>query len=438
MSLKLNAEYLRQFITESEYENFESPTITAAKRLQEDTEKCSQPVGWVDLPKTFDREEFARIKSAAEKIKKICEVFVVIGIGGSYLGARAAIEFIKGENHNVFSGESPEIYFTGNSIDSDSIYELLEICKNKEIAINVISKSGTTTEPAIAFRIFRELLENKYGKDGAKERIYITTDKKVVPGTLKEFAENAGYETFIVPDDIGGRYSVLSAVGLLPIAVAGCDIDQIMRGALDACKDFDNFDYASNDCLKYAAIRNILYSKGKSIEIYCAYSMSFRYIAEWLKQLFAESEGKDNKGIFPASLIYTTDLHSLGQYVQDGKRILFETVILTNKPRHDISIPKAENDIDGLDYISGRSLSYVNSKAFLGTVQAHCSGGVPNIIMELDCADEMNFGYMTYFFEKACAISGYILGINPFNQPGVEEYKRNMFIHLGKPGYEHK
>jgi len=436
MSIKLETKFLKNFISEEEMASMKPRAVAAAEKLNACVSDKSQPVGWVTLPDDYDKDEFARIKAAAKRIREMCDVFVVIGIGGSYLGARAAIEFVKGENHNLLRDGDPMVLFAGNSIDSDSLYETIELCRGKRIAINVISKSGTTTEPAIAFRVFRGLLEEQYGKEGAKERIFVTTDRRVRPGTLKEFAELEGYETFVVPDDIGGRYSVLSAVGLLPIAVAGCDIDAMMAGAEKARVDTDNTDFDSNIVMQYAAIRNILHEKGKDMEVFGAFVPDLRFTGEWLKQLFAESEGKDNKGIFPGSVIYSTDLHSVGQYIQEGKRIIFQTLITLGAPRHTVTIPHDDANIDGIGYIEGKSLHYVNDKAFLGSAYAHCDGGIPNVILEMPCANEENFGYMVYFFEKACAVSGYILGIDPFNQPGVEAYKKNMFRLLGKPGYE--
>ncbi|MDD6313109.1 MAG: glucose-6-phosphate isomerase [Firmicutes bacterium] len=436
MALRLKTDYLEGFLTKDEIKAGEAKAKAAFDRVEKDSAEKSQPVGWLRLPVNYDKEEFARIKAAAEKIKSMCDVFIVIGIGGSYLGARAAIEFVKSNNYNLLPKETPDIYFSGNSIDGDALHDLIEICKGKRICVNVISKSGTTTEPAIAFRVFRDILVKQYGEDGAKERIFVTTDKTPKPGTLKEFADLEGYETFVVPDDIGGRYSVLTAVGLLPIAVAGCDIDAMMKGAEKAMIETDSFDIENNDAVKYAVIRNLLHDKGKKSELFVTYVPALQYTAEWWKQLYGESEGKDNKGIYPTSVVYSTDLHSLGQYVQQGERILFETVLNVAKPKHEQLIPETENDVDGIGYIAGKSLHYVNEKAFLGTVYAHIKGGVPNIVMELDATDEENFGYLVYFFERACAISGYILGVNPFDQPGVEMYKKNMFALLGKPGYE--
>ena len=369
-----------------------------------------------------------------EKIKKDTDVFVVIGIGGSYLGARAAIEFLTSPNYNALAKDTPQIYFTGNSISSSALADIIELCEGKDVSINMISKSGTTTEPAIAFRVFRDMLEKKYGKDGAKERIYCTTDK--ARGTLKQLADKEGYETFVVPDDVGGRYSVLTAVGLLPIAVAGADIDALMAGAKKAQDEFNNDDLYSNDCYKYAALRNILYNKGYSTEIMVSYEPAYTLMNEWFKQLYGESEGKDKKGIFPASVIFSTDLHSLGQYIQDGRRNLFETVVLFEKCKKEITLGEDPTNVDGLNFLTGKTMGFVNQKAFEGTVLAHNDGGVPNIVLDVEEMDESNLGYLIYFLEKACAISGYILGVNPFNQPGVESYKKNMFALLGKPGYE--
>lgn len=393
-------------------------------------------IGWLTLPTDYDKEEFARIKKAAKKIQSDSQIFIVIGIGGSYLGARAAIEFVKSPNYNALCKDTPQIYYTGNSISSNALAELLEICEGKDISINMISKSGTTTEPAIAFRLFRDLLEKKYGKAGARERIYCTTDK--VKGTLKQLADREGYETFVVPDNVGGRYSVLTAVGLLPIAVSGADIDALMQGARDAQDKYSKNSLRANDCYKYAAIRNILYNKGKSTEILVSYEPAFAMMNEWFKQLYGESEGKDQKGIFPASVIFSTDLHSMGQYIQDGRRSLFETVVTFKEVQREITIEKDEENLDGLNFLAGKTMQFVNQKAFEGTVLAHNDGGVPNIILSVDAMDEYNLGWLIYFFEKACAISGYLLGVNPFNQPGVESYKKNMFALLGKRGYEYE
>ena len=434
MAIKLNDKYLAGFIAEHEYENIQSAVSAAHRQILDRNGAGNDFLGWIDLPENYDKEEFARIKVAAEKIKKSCDVLVVIGIGGSYLGARAAIEFLKSPKYNNLKKDTPDIYFAGCDISAVSLSEILEVCEGRDVCINVISKSGTTTEPAVAFRVFRALLEEKYGKEGAKDRIFVTTDK--ARGTLKSFSDAAGYETFVVPDDVGGRFSVLTAVGLLPIAVSGADIDSIMQGAYDARKEYENPDISVNNCYKYAVLRNVLYNNGKKIEMLAAYEPRMTMMAEWFKQLYGESEGKDKKGIFPASAIFSTDLHSLGQYVQDGERTLFETVVLINNIEKDVVIKSQENDGDGLNFLSGKNLSFVNRKAFEGTILAHNDGGVPNIVITLDRADEYNFGQMVYFFEKACAISGYLLGVNPFDQPGVESYKKNMFALLGKPGYE--
>lgn len=434
MATKLTDKYVKGFISDKEYEAMAPYVKTAHEMLHAGTGLGNDFIGWLHLPTDYDKEEFARIKAAAEKIKKNTDVFVVIGIGGSYLGARAAIEFIKSPNYNALAKDVPQVYFTGNSISSNALSELIEICEGKDVSINMISKSGTTTEPAIAFRVFRELLEKKYGKEGARERIFCTTDK--ARGTLKELATKEGYETFVVPDDVGGRFSVLTAVGLLPIAVAGADIDALMAGAAKAESDFDNSDLMTNDCYKYAALRNILYRKGKSTEILISYEPAFALMNEWFKQLYGESEGKDNKGLFPASVIFSTDLHSMGQYIQDGRRNLFETVVLFNKCKREITLGTDPENVDGLNFLSGKTMDFVNKKAFEGTVLAHTDGGVPNIVLNVEEMTETELGYLIYFFEKACAISGYLLGVNPFDQPGVESYKKNMFALLGKPGYE--
>ena len=434
MSIKLNTNYLKGFVSENDLNEIASEIKSAHKTLTEKTGAGNDFLGWVDLPENYDKEEFARIKAAAKKIQSDSEVLVVIGIGGSYLGARAAIEFCKSQNYNVISKDTPQIFFSGNSISSSALAEIVSICENKDFSINVISKSGTTTEPAVAFRIFRELLENKYGKAEAAGRIYVTTDKE--KGTLKELSDSVGYQTFVVPDDVGGRYSVLTAVGLLPIAAAGCDITKLMQGADDARKAYCDDDLNKNDCYKYAAIRNILYRKGKSIEMMVAYEPDYTMMNEWFKQLFGESEGKDNKGLFPASAIFSTDLHSMGQFIQEGSRIMFETAVVFDKPKASVVIKEEKSDSDGLNFLAGKGMDFVNRKAFEGTVLAHVDGGVPNVVLELPQMNEYEFGYLVYFLEKACAISGYTLDVNPFNQPGVESYKKNMFALLGKPGYE--
>lgn len=434
MSTTVSDKHLQGFVSQTEYTGIKAQVKQAHKALHSKTGLGNDFVGWLTLPTDYDKEEFARIKAASEKIKKDTDIFIVIGIGGSYLGARAAIEFLKSQNYNALAKDTPQIYYAGNSISSTALSELLQLCEGKDVSINMISKSGTTTEPAIAFRVFRELLENKYGKEEAKSRIYCTTDKE--KGTLKQLATKEGYETFVVPDDVGGRFSVLTAVGLLPIAVSGADLDQLMAGAQQAQKDFDNDDMDTNDCYKYAAIRNILYRKGKTTEVLVSYEPSFTMMSEWFKQLYGESEGKDNKGIFPASVVFSTDLHSMGQYIQDGRRNLFETVVLFNKCKQEIVLGTDEENVDGLNFLSGKTMDFVNRKAFEGTVLAHNDGGVPNVVINVEEMSEFELGYLIYFFEKACAISGYILGVNPFDQPGVESYKKNMFALLGKPGYE--
>ena len=393
-------------------------------------------VGWLELPTNYDREEFARIKKAAKKIKKESDILVVIGIGGSYLGARAVIEALTSSFYNMLPNKQrkyPQVLYVGNNLSPNYINELIEYIGDKDFSVNVISKSGTTTEPAVAFRIFREILENKYGIDEARSRIYATTDK--AKGALKTLAQNEGYEQFVVPDNVGGRYSVLTAVGLLPIAVAGIDIDKLMMGAKTAQDRYDDPNLKYNECYKYAVVRNILYKLYKNTEILVNYEPKMHYFTEWWKQLFGESEGKDQMGIFPAGVDFTTDLHSMGQYIQEGRRNLFETVISIKTPNSDITIHPDDDNLDGLNYLAGKGLDYVNKKAMEGTIKAHVSGDVPNIVIEMEKLDEENIGELIYFFEKACAMSGNILGVNPFNQPGVEEYKKNMFKLLEKPGY---
>ena len=394
-------------------------------------------IGWVDLPVNYDKEEFARIQKAAKKIQGDSDVLVVIGIGGSYLGARAAIEFCKGQMYNgVREAGIPEVYFVGNNISSSYLNDVVKIIGARDFSVNIISKSGTTTEPAIAFRIFKKLLEEKYGKEGAKGRIYATTDKS--RGALKALSDAEGYESFVVPDDVGGRFSVLTAVGLLPIAAAGVDVEAMMKGAQDAREVCKGGDMSSNPSFQYAALRNILYRKGKGTEILVNYEPALTMMGEWFKQLYAESEGKDHKGIFPTAANFSTDLHSIGQFIQDGTRNLFETVLWVNNSRSEAVIEEAAEDIDGLNYLAGKTVQFVNSKAYQGTLMAHMDGGTPNIIVEIDEADAYHFGYLVYFFEKACGLSGYLLGVNPFDQPGVEAYKKNMFALLGKPGFEER
>lgn len=434
MALHFNSNYAQDFLRENDIKGLAAQVAAADLMIKDKNGLGNDFLGWVDLPENYDREEFARIKKAAEKIKKDTDVLVVIGIGGSYLGARAAIEFLKSHYYNNLTKDTPDIYFAGNSISGSALADLLTICEGKRVSVNIISKSGTTTEPAVAFRVFRKLLEERYGEEEAASRIYCTTDK--ARGTLKQLADAKGYECFVVPDDVGGRFSVLTAVGLLPIAAAGADIDALMAGAAAAAKEYSNPDIEQNDCYKYAAIRNAMYRKGKAIELLVSYEPRFTMMAEWWKQLYGESEGKDNKGLFPASVVFSTDLHSMGQYVQDGSRILFETVVTIGNCGKDVTIEKEDNDGDGLNFLAGKPMSFVNTKAFEGTVLAHTDGGVPNFVIEVDNANEEDLGRLIYFFEKACAVSGYMLGVNPFDQPGVESYKKNMFALLGKPGYE--
>lgn len=434
MSVSFNGAYLSEFVQDYEFGAMQAQVGAAHRTLHAGTGLGNDFLGWLTLPTDYDKEEFARIRAAAARIKKDTDVFIVIGIGGSYLGARAAIELLQSPLYNNRRKDTPDIYFVGNSINSGYLNEVLALCEGRDVSVNIISKSGTTTEPAIAFRVFRSLLEKKYGKEGARHRIYATTDK--ARGTLKNLADAEGYETFVIPDDVGGRYSVLTAVGLLPIAVAGSDIGAIMAGAKQAQDALMEEDLAKNDCYRYAAARNILLRKGKSVEMLVSYEPAFTMMTEWYKQLFGESEGKDNKGLFPAAGTFSTDLHSMGQFIQQGSRCMFETVVHFARPKSEYVIGKLDRDIDGLNFLAGESMRTVNERAFEGTVLAHTDGGVPNIVLEVPQIDEREFGYMVYFFEKACAISGYLLGVNPFNQPGVESYKKNMFALLGKPGYE--
>ncbi len=434
MAVKVNDKYLKGFISDHEYLGIQ-PAVTAAHNtLAEKNGLGSDFLGWVTLPLDYDKEEFARIKSAAERIRKNSEVLIVIGIGGSYLGARAAIEALRSNLYNSLKKDTPDIYFIGNTISPTYLNDVLSLVEGRDFSVNVISKSGTTTEPALAFRVFRELLESRYGADDAKERIFATTDK--ARGTLKELSDKMGYETFVIPDNVGGRFSVLTAVGLLPIAAAGCDIDALMGGAAKAAKELCDPDITKNDCYRYAAIRNILYRKGKSAEMLVSYEPSFTMMAEWFKQLYGESEGKDGKGLYPTSATFSTDLHSLGQFIQDGTKLLFETVVHFGKAQRDFFVKDDPENCDGLNFLSGQNMSVVNQKAFEGTILAHTEGGVPNLVLEVPEMNEEELGYMIYFFEKACAVSGYMLGVNPFDQPGVESYKKNMFALLGKPGYE--
>ncbi|MBP1551048.1 MAG: glucose-6-phosphate isomerase [Oscillospiraceae bacterium] len=433
MAVKFQGKYLEGFVKPYEFDNVSKEIELCHDILHQKSGAGNDYLGWLNLPFDYDKAEFEQIKKSAEKIRNDSEVLVVIGIGGSYLGARAAIEFLGSPFYNNLDSNKLKIYFVGNNISGSYLNHILSLCKDKELSVNVISKSGTTTESALAFRVFKELMEEKYGKEGAKERIYATTDK--ARGTLKSLSDKEGYQTFVIPDDVGGRFSVLTAVGLLPIAAAGFDIDKMMLGAQKASEDFAK-PGADNDCYKYAAARNILYRKGKAIELMACYEPNWQMMNEWYKQLYGESEGKDQKGIFPASVIFSTDLHSMGQFVQDGSRNIFETVVTFKNAGEDYFVKADENNFDGLNFLANQPMSEINKKAMQGTVLAHVSGGVPNIVLEVDAMDEENFGYVVYFFEKACAISGYMNGVNPFNQPGVEDYKVNMFALLGKPGYE--
>ncbi len=425
------------FVADHEVENMKKITMDAKELLVSKTGPGNDFLGWIDLPVNYDKEEFARIKKAAAKIQSDSEVLLVIGIGGSYLGARAAIEFLRHGFYNMISKEqrkTPEIYFVGNSISSTYLKNLVDVIGDRDFSINMISKSGTTTEPAIAFRVLKEMMEKKYGKEEAAKRIYATTDK--ARGSLKSLATEEGYETFVVPDDVGGRFSVLTAVGLLPIAVSGADIDKLMEGAAAGRELALNSAFEDNDALKYAALRNIMLRKGKAIEILCNYEPAVHYVSEWWKQLYGESEGKDQRGIFPASVDLTTDLHSMGQFIQDGARNMFETVINVEKSRETITINEEPVDLDGLNYLAGQTVDFVNKSAMNGTILAHTDGQVPNFMIKVPEMNEFYLGELFYFFEFACGVSGYILGVNPFNQPGVESYKKNMFALLGKPGYE--
>ena len=423
------------FLAKHEIVNLKAQIEAAHKQLHDKTGAGNDFLGWLELPENYDKDEFARIKAAAARIRENSDILIVIGIGGSYLGARAAIEMLTNSFHNMRAmkeGKETAVIFAGNSISSTYLADVLELIEGKEISVNVISKSGTTTEPAVAFRFFKDYMEKKYGKEGASKRIYATTDK--ARGALKTLADAEGYETFVIPDDVGGRFSVLTAVGLLPIAVAGCDIDAIMDGALAAYNEYKDSSLDNNPCYTYAAARNAMYRKGKEIELLVNYEPQLHYITEWWKQLYGESEGKDQKGIFPAGVDFSTDLHSMGQYIQDGRRILFETVINVETPKKNVVLGNMDGDLDGLNYLAGKDMDCVNKQAALGTLMAHTDGGVPNFVITIPALDEKSFGALVYFFEKACAISGYLLGVNPFNQPGVEAYKKNMFKLLGKPG----
>jgi glucose-6-phosphate isomerase len=425
------------FVSAEEMDNMKSAVMCARDTLMNKSGAGNDFLGWIDLPSDYDKEEFHRIKEAAKKIQSDSDVLLVVGIGGSYLGARAAIEFLSHSFYNVLSKETrktPEIYFVGNSISSKYINDLKDVLKGKDFSVNMISKSGTTTEPAIAFRVFKDMLIEKYGREEANKRIYATTDKE--KGALKNLADQEGYETFVVPDDVGGRFSVLTAVGLLPIAVSGADIDRLMEGANDARLAVTKAPYESNGALQYAAVRNILLRKGKTVEIVANYEPSLHYVSEWWKQLFGESEGKDQRGIFPAAVDLTADLHSMGQFIQDGARIMFETVLNVQESPAEILLKEEEVDTDGMNYLAGKSVDFVNKSAMNGTILAHSDGDVPNLVIEIPEQDEYSLGQLFYFFEYACGVSGYLLGVNPFNQPGVESYKKNMFALLGKPGYE--
>ena len=434
--LSLDLSNVSSFVSEEKLMGMEAEVKAAVKTLEEETGAGNDFLGWINLPTDYDKEEFDRIKKAAEKIKADSDVLVVVGIGGSYLGARAAIELLSHTFYNKLSKEdrkAPEVYFAGNSISGTYLAHLIQVIGDRDFSVNVISKSGTTTEPAIAFRIFKEMLEKKYGVEEARKRIYATTD--AAKGALKKLSTEEGYETFTIPDNVGGRFSVLTPVGLLPIAAAGISIDDLMAGAREAQNDY-KAEFKNNDCYKYAAVRNLLLRDGKSIELLINYEPKVHFVAEWWKQLFGESEGKDGKGLFPASVDLSTDLHSMGQYIQDGQRILFETLIDVISPDADVVIPFDEADLDGLNYIAGKGMNFVNQKAMEGTQLAHVDGGVPNIRIAVPKMDAFNLGYLFYFFEKACGVSGYLLDVNPFNQPGVEAYKKNMFALLGKAGYE--
>ncbi len=439
MGSKVTFDYSKAgaFINAHEMESMKKITEAAKAELLGREGAGNDFLGWIDLPVDYDKDEFARIKKAAEKIKGDSEVLVVIGIGGSYLGARAAIEFLRHSFYNVVSKEirkTPEIYFAGNSISTTYLKHLIDVIGDRDFSVNIISKSGTTTEPAIAFRVFKEMLEKKYGKEEAAKRIYATTDK--ARGALKKLSDEEGYEEFVVPDDVGGRFSVLTAVGLLPIAVSGADIDKLMEGAASGREAALQNAFEENDALLYAAVRNILHRKGKGVEILANYEPSLHYVSEWWKQLYGESEGKDQKGILPASVDLTTDLHSMGQFIQDGSRIMYETVMEVEETAEEILIGEEPVDLDGLNYLAGKSVDFVNKNAMNGTILAHTDGNVPNLLVKIPRQDEFSLGQLFYFFEFACGVSGYILGVNPFNQPGVESYKKNMFALLGKPGYE--
>ena len=437
MKLNFNYQFAKNFFNENELKQIKPYVELANEVLTSKSGAGNDFLGWLDLPENYDKDEFARIKKAAEKIKNDSEVLVVIGIGGSYLGAKAAIEFLSHSFYNNLPKDkrkTPEIYFAGTNMSGVYLQHLIEVVGDRDFSVNVISKSGTTTEPAIAFRVFKKMLEEKYGKEEAAKRIYATTDKE--KGALKTLATAEGYETFVVPDNVGGRFSVLTAVGLLPIAAAGINIDDLMAGAKDAMNDFANKNMDENQALQYAAVRNILHRKGKDLELMVNYEPRVHYLAEWWKQLFGESEGKDGKGLYPTSADFSADLHSLGQYIQEGKRLFFETVVSIGKPEVEFVIESDKDNLDGLNFIAGKTLDYVNKKATDGVILAHIDGNVPNLGVNIPEATPYHLGYTFYFFEKACGVSGYLLGVNPFDQPGVEAYKKNMFALLGKPGYE--
>ncbi len=434
--IKFDHSKVAPFVNEHELGYLQSQVTAAHDLLRNGTGAGSDYIGWVDLPTNYDKEEFARIKEAAAKIQSDSEILVVIGIGGSYLGARAAIDFLNHTFYNYMNRDEKktQIFFAGNSISSTYLADLIEVIGDRDFSVNVISKSGTTTEPAIAFRVFKEMLINKYGEAEANKRIYATTDK--AKGAVKVEADAAGWQTFVIPDDVGGRYSVLTAVGLLPIAASGADIDALMQGAADASKEYASDKLEENEAYQYAAMRNILYRKGKVTELLINYEPGMQYFSEWWKQLFGESEGKDQKGIYPSSANFSTDLHSLGQYIQEGRRNIFETVVKVEKPRKNVTIPVQEADLDGLGYLQGKDVDFVNTKAYQGVLLAHTDGDVPNLLVTIPEMDAYTLGYVMYFFEIACGISGYLNGVNPFDQPGVEAYKKNMFALLGKPGFE--
>lgn len=432
LMINFDTSYLSEFVTSEEIERFQDKIDEVHNTLHFVSKDENDFKGWLGLPVKINTQELEKIKSCAKKIRRSSDIFVVIGIGGSYLGARAAIEFLNSTNYNYLSKNSPKIFFVGNSINSQELEDILEICEKKDVSINVISKSGKTTEPAVAFRIFKKFLEDKYGKEQAKDRIYCTTDP--YEGSLLKIARQEGYERFEIPQNIGGRYSVLTPVGLLPLAVSGADIDEILSGARKSYEESLSKSLKINNCYKYAVLRNIFYKKGKNIELMTGYDSRLRYFFEWWKQLFGESEGKSGTGIFPATAVFTTDLHSMGQFIQEGNKILFETVIKAQNYDKGLVVPPCESNIDELNYLEGKKLNYINEKAFEATVLAHTSGGTPNIIIKIDNYSEYCLGYIIYFFEKACAVSSYLMNVNPFNQPGVEEYKANMFKLLGKPG----